>query len=188
MVAQTGQGTRAWSAAERAELLNTGRVSGYQGHHINSVNGSPELAGEPNNIGFVKGTAGNLEEHGGNFRNATTGPLMNRTLGALGAIQLITSLLPGVAEAKITGVYEGWSFRGGIPNPEALLIQDPSKAATTLDGQTITVYGAKGATTTYSVHDGNYYQVGSDKPVDPNTLKGKEFEIRLKCSSNPNCA
>lgn len=75
-------GTVNWTAAEKTELLQTGKVSGYQGHHINSVNGHPELARDPNNIKFVKGGGGNLAEHGGNFRNPTTGELMNRiTIG-----------------------------------------------------------------------------------------------------------
>jgi hypothetical protein len=78
-VASGKPGTVNWSAAEKAELLQTGKVSGYQGHHINSVNGHPELARDPNNIKLVKGNAGNLAEHGGSFQNPTTGELMNRT-------------------------------------------------------------------------------------------------------------
>lgn len=58
--------------------MRTGKVSGYVGHHSNSVKGSPELAGEPENIKFVRGGAAHLEEHGGNFRNPTKGPLIRR--------------------------------------------------------------------------------------------------------------
>ena len=87
-VASGQQGTVNWTAAEKAELVQTGKVSGYQGHHINSVNGHPELARDPNNVKFVKGSAGNLEEHGGNFRNPTAGPLLNRTLIVLQVIDL----------------------------------------------------------------------------------------------------
>ena len=61
-------------------MLKTGKVKGYQGHHINSVNGNVRLAGNPDNIDFVKGTKGNLAAHGGNFRNPTTGPLKNRKI------------------------------------------------------------------------------------------------------------
>lgn len=68
MVAKAGTGTRSWTAAERAELLQSGRFSGYVGHHINSVNGNPGLAGEPNNIKFVEGVVWNLAEHGGTFK------------------------------------------------------------------------------------------------------------------------
>ncbi|MGZ3759794.1 MAG: RHS repeat-associated core domain-containing protein [Mucilaginibacter sp.] len=78
LVLETGQGTRRWTKAETEELKTTGKVKGYHGHHINSVNGSPELAGDPNNIEFVKGAKENLRKHGGNFKNQTRGPLINR--------------------------------------------------------------------------------------------------------------
>src|SRR5262249_37169083 len=93
-------GTRRWTAAERAELIKTGRVSGYEAHHINSVNGHPELAGNPANIKFVKGRAGNLAEHGGSFRNITKGPLLNRTFTALQVAQMLTSAWVSYVDMK----------------------------------------------------------------------------------------
>lgn len=78
LVEATGAGTRAWTDAEKAELLETGRVKGYEGHHINSVNGNPELAGDPNNIEFVRGRSEHLDRHNGNFRNPTSGPTVDR--------------------------------------------------------------------------------------------------------------
>jgi RHS repeat-associated protein len=78
LVLETGQGTRRWTKAEIEELKTRGKIKGYHGHHINSVNGSPDLASDPNNIEFVKGAKENLERHGGNFRNPTRGPLINR--------------------------------------------------------------------------------------------------------------
>lgn len=80
LVQKTGQGTRNWSESERKALLNTGKVKGYQGHHINNVKYHPELAGKPNNIKFVKGWDGHLNEHKGNFRNETSGKLIDRTI------------------------------------------------------------------------------------------------------------
>ena len=80
LVQATGKGTRNWTKAETKELLKNGKVKGYQGHHINSVNGNTRLAGNPNNIDFVKGSKGNLKAHGGNFQNPTTGPLKNRKI------------------------------------------------------------------------------------------------------------
>jgi hypothetical protein len=53
MVRLTGGGTRSWSAAEMSELLTSGRVAGYTPHHINSVAGSPWLAGTARNIRIV---------------------------------------------------------------------------------------------------------------------------------------
>ena len=78
LVELTGKGTRNWSKKEIQELLEKGKVKGYQGHHINSVNGNARLAGNPDNIKFVKGSKGNLAEHGGNFQNPTSGPLISR--------------------------------------------------------------------------------------------------------------
>jgi hypothetical protein len=77
LVRATGQGTRQWTDKEIAELLDTGKVRGYQGHHINSVNAHPEMAGNPDNIKF---TSEHLSEHGGNFRNATSGDLLDRSI------------------------------------------------------------------------------------------------------------
>jgi RHS repeat-associated protein len=80
LVLATGKGTRNWTKTEIKELIKNGKVKGYQGHHINSVNGNPRLARNPDNIDFVKGTKGNLAAHNGNFQNPTSGPLKNRKL------------------------------------------------------------------------------------------------------------
>ncbi|MBS1813668.1 MAG: hypothetical protein JSS87_02210 [Acidobacteria bacterium] len=132
LVQRTGTGTRPWTAAERAELLKTGRVSGYQGHHINSVNGHRELAGEPNNVKFVEGVEGNLAEHGGNFRNVTNGELLSRSLIALQVTDIALNVIRGSVEESITGIHEG--IAGGLS------LADPSKAATTLDSLYIHTY------------------------------------------------
>jgi hypothetical protein len=78
MVKRTGSGTYPWSEDEIKELLKTGKVKGYHGHHINDATTYPELAGDPNNISWVKGWVGNLAEHFGNFQNSTSGELLNR--------------------------------------------------------------------------------------------------------------
>jgi hypothetical protein len=46
-------GSRNWTMAERRELLETGKVKGYDGDHINTVNGNPELAADHSNIQFL---------------------------------------------------------------------------------------------------------------------------------------
>ena len=79
LVRRTGQGTRAWTEAEVTDLLETGKVGGYQGHHINSVQKHPMLAGDPDNIKFVRDRREHLGEHGGNYRNPTEGPTIKRT-------------------------------------------------------------------------------------------------------------
>jgi hypothetical protein len=60
------------------ELKETGKVEGYEGHHVNNVADNPKLAGDPNNIKFVKGRNEHLSEHGGNFKNTTSGDLIYR--------------------------------------------------------------------------------------------------------------
>lgn len=76
---RSGQpGSRPWTADELRELRDTGKVSGYEGHHINSVAGNSQLARNPNNIEFVKGRGEHLGRHGGNWRNRTSGPLIRR--------------------------------------------------------------------------------------------------------------
>jgi hypothetical protein len=78
LVRRTGQGTRMWTAAERAELISTGQVKGYVGHHVNSVKGFPQMAGMSDNIQFVRKGAEHLLLHNGNWRNVTSGPLISR--------------------------------------------------------------------------------------------------------------
>jgi hypothetical protein len=79
LVQLTGQGTRPWSKAELDELIKTGRVNGYEGHHIKSVDAHPEYAANPNNIEFLgPGRAPHLDAHGGNFKNPTDGDFIDR--------------------------------------------------------------------------------------------------------------
>ena len=79
LVASGKPGSRQWTRAEKAQLVDTGKVKGYEGHHINNVHDNPSLAGNPNNIKFVNGRAEHLAEHGGNYANPTSGPLINRS-------------------------------------------------------------------------------------------------------------
>jgi hypothetical protein len=79
LVRETGQGTREWTEKEAKELLEKGKVKGYQGHHINNVKHHPQHAGNPNNIKFVTPRE-HLLEHGGNFKNKSTGEFINRKI------------------------------------------------------------------------------------------------------------
>lgn len=80
LIEATGQGSRRWTEPEIKELLETGKVKGYEGHHINNVKNHPNLAGDPNNVKFVKGRREHLGEHRGNFQNETTGELIDRSI------------------------------------------------------------------------------------------------------------
>lgn len=79
LVEKHGNGQRNWTEAEKKELLETGKVRGYEGHHINDVSNNPKLAGNPDNIKFVKGRKEHLQEHGGSFKNPTKGNLSQRS-------------------------------------------------------------------------------------------------------------
>jgi hypothetical protein len=78
MWSETGKGTYSWTDVQKSELLNTGKVKGFVGHHINSVNPYSELAGNPDNIIFVDGTKQHLVLHKGNWKNPTSGELSTR--------------------------------------------------------------------------------------------------------------
>ena len=57
--------SRHWTALEKTELLSTGKIKGYQGHHMKSVRGYPQLASDPTNIQFLTRKE-HLAAHGGN--------------------------------------------------------------------------------------------------------------------------
>lgn len=78
MVRRTGKGTRRWTEQEKHELLTTGKVSGYEGHHINSVEKAPLFAGIADNIKWMSGRAEHFEEHRRNWRNPTVGNMLKR--------------------------------------------------------------------------------------------------------------
>ena len=71
-----GRGTRDWALRQQKDMLDNGRVKGYQGHHMKSVACYPEYADDPNNIQFLCGMPNNnehLRAHGGDYRNETNG-------------------------------------------------------------------------------------------------------------------
>ena len=79
LLMKTGRTTMKLSGKEKNELLKKGKVSGWEGHHINSVaQNDLKSASDPNNIKFVKGRSEHLKEHNGNFNNETSGSLTDR--------------------------------------------------------------------------------------------------------------
>lgn len=59
LVAAGSRGARAeWNAEERDELVNRGRVDGYEGQDVHDVTGRrPQLADDPGNVRFHKTAA-----------------------------------------------------------------------------------------------------------------------------------
>lgn len=75
---EAGGGTRHWTKRQREQIIKNGRAKNFEGHHIRSVNGhSKKWTGDPRNIKFVTKRE-HLREHKGNFRNKTTGKLVDR--------------------------------------------------------------------------------------------------------------
>ncbi len=68
-----------WTDKQKQELIRTGRVKGYEGHHITSVaRNGVQSAENADKFKFVSRDQ-HLAEHGVNFRNSTKGPLVERT-------------------------------------------------------------------------------------------------------------
>lgn len=77
-LARQNRGTRRWSAGQREELLATGRVKGYEGHHMKSVKAYPQYAGNPKNIQLLTESE-HLRAHNGNYKNQSNGYYNVRT-------------------------------------------------------------------------------------------------------------
>jgi hypothetical protein len=96
------------------ELLTTGKVNAYQGHHVNSVNGSPELAGDPNNIEFVRAGQEHLSRH----RGTTETPQLAscRTVVHNSAMAAIQSVLERARPLGVQMLPDGTALIGRAPH------------------------------------------------------------------------
>ena len=77
---QQGKGTRDWSKDQQKEIMETHRVSGFEGHHMRSVSAGKsyqekmEIASDKNNIQMLEKTKENnehLKAHMGDTKNRT---------------------------------------------------------------------------------------------------------------------
>jgi hypothetical protein len=102
LLKEKGITTLELTAAEKKELLKTGKVKGWEGHHINSVNANNlEMAMNPDNIKFVKGREPHLQEHAGNWQNPTSGALIDRLSQLSGPALLVFFLTYDKAMKKL---------------------------------------------------------------------------------------
>ena len=67
-----GQGTRDWTKPQQTQLMQEGRVKGYEGHHMKSVSTFPQHAGEPKNIQMLSESE-HFAAHQGNYHTPTNG-------------------------------------------------------------------------------------------------------------------
>ena len=108
-VAMGGSGTREYSHEQINELLESGRVRGMEGQHINSAASHPELQGNPDNIKFLTRDE-HFAEHGYDWRNQTSGDLLDRdsTLKGLNRKQLLKNDLTGLGISAAIGFGSGF--------------------------------------------------------------------------------
>ena len=73
-----GKGTVKWTKAQRKELLETGRVKGYEGHHQQSVKYHSEEQANPDNIKLYSHKDHLKEGHHGDYKNESDAPMYDR--------------------------------------------------------------------------------------------------------------
>lgn len=107
-----GKGTGNFNSQQRKELLSTNRVRGAEGHHINNVADHPELQANPDNIKMVADKNAHLKEHHGDFKNETSGPLINRDARLIktNRIRVIRNELAGIGLAAAIGLGTGFAI------------------------------------------------------------------------------
>lgn len=76
-VSMGGTGTREYTSEQIEELLETGKVRGMEGQHINSAATHPELQGNPDNIKMLTHDE-HFAEHNYNWRNQAEGDLIDK--------------------------------------------------------------------------------------------------------------
>jgi RHS repeat-associated protein len=188
LVRATGKGTRGWDALQKAELTKPGpnpHVSGFQGHHINSVAANqqlnPALEGDPNNIAF-KTEAEHFAEHKFNWANATKGALLSRVFSIAPALPYLAMFTGAARDVGETGMWTN-------PMNNMKMIGDVGRAASFMENQgtaggwgdgAYTFYNVSGfwqeasSSGTYSLHDGAFWN--GDKKVDSKAIEGKAVQ------------
>jgi GHH signature containing HNH/Endo VII superfamily nuclease toxin len=80
LVEKFGKGSYEWTPSQIKELLEKGRVKGFDGHHINSVNDAAGLAGNPDNIKLLPDVEHRkLHADSGGTKVPTKGSLLDRS-------------------------------------------------------------------------------------------------------------
>lgn len=107
-----GKGTGKWDKEQQKELLDTGKVRGAEGHHINNVADNPELQADPDNIIMAKDREQHRDMHNGDFRNSTEGELINRDrrLKDTNGKRIFKNELTGIGAAAAIGLGIGFTI------------------------------------------------------------------------------
>lgn len=104
---RNGRGTRDWTVAQQAELLQYGSISGFEGQHIKNVADYPQFAGDPNNIQFLTPQEHFFGGHDGKWTNKSNGRL---DLAKGQIIPFAENELPSVPEIELTDKYDASQF------------------------------------------------------------------------------
>lgn len=74
-----GKGSGDWTDKQRAEIRETGRVRGAEGHHQKNVADHPDQQANPDNIKFYKDRQTHLDEgHGGDWHNESDADFIDK--------------------------------------------------------------------------------------------------------------
>ena len=80
LVKSGAAGTRAWTDAEKTELITYGKVAGYVAHYINSPNNNPAMISNPDNIIFLSSAEHSAALGGYDSDLPTYGSLVSRSI------------------------------------------------------------------------------------------------------------
>lgn len=89
--------------SQQAELLEYGKVSGFEGQHMKNVSDYPEFAGNPDNIQFLSYEEHFFGAHGEDFHNTTNGRYDPKN-GVM--IEFDGDELPPLPEIELTDKYD----------------------------------------------------------------------------------
>lgn len=107
-----GSGSGNWTDTQRQEIINSGKVRGSEGHHINSVKAHPDQQANPDNIEFVRDRDEHRQRHDGDFKNPTEGEFVdrNKRLEDTNNERVFKNELTGIGLAAAIGLGVGFTI------------------------------------------------------------------------------
>lgn len=142
-ISMGGKGTSDWTNSQRQEILDSGRVRGAEGHHINSVGDNPSQQANPDNIRFAIDRTEHHNMHGGAWRNQTSGDNIDRNtrLEKTNDARVFKNELTGIGAAAVIGLGVGFTMGFVVTLAQSGISTESLKNATLVGSKT----GAEGA-------------------------------------------
>lgn len=97
---QTGKGTVNWTPDQQRELIQTGRVSGYEGQHMKSATAYPQYAGSADNIQLLTHDQHLAAHNSGLEKNGYRSPTNGRYDPATGVMHSFGDRAPTPVKAR----------------------------------------------------------------------------------------